>query len=147
MNEYQYDDCLALPPKEMIGRSKKNGRILCAFGDIIYKILKGLGFKSQSFFGICEYFEMGSGWGGLSLGTFFICSKTSNNIARAHELGHMIQNAKIGDPEMSALTVLSAIRYWKRKITGDKTPYDSWWFEGQATEIGLKYLSLHRVDT
>lgn len=33
-----------------------------------------------------------------------------------------------------------ALRYWKRELFGAKTPYDSWWFEGQATELGNRYV-------
>ena len=38
----------------------------------------------------------------------------------------------------------SAIRYWYRNIKvsfgKDLQPYDSIWFEGQATTLGLKYI-------
>jgi hypothetical protein len=41
---------------------------------------------------------------------------------------------------MLALSIGSVARYWYREIFGAKTPYDSWWFEGQATELGTKYV-------
>ena len=41
---------------------------------------------------------------------------------------------------MLALSLGSVARYWYREIFGAKTPYDAWWFEGQATELGTKYV-------
>lgn len=42
---------------------------------------------------------------------------------------------------MLCFSIGSALRYWARELFGAKTPYDSWWFEGQATELGTKYVN------
>ena len=78
------------------------------------------------------------------MGWFFICSKYSSDRLKSHEVGHGIQNAAIGGLKMLALSIGSAVRYWWRNIFEAKTPYDAWWFEGQATEIGLKYVAKHK---
>ena len=45
---------------------------------------------------------------------------------------------------MLFLSLGSVARYWYREIFGITTPYDSWWFEGQATELGTKYVKIRK---
>ena len=141
MKHKYYGIYLKLSPQELIHYQKKNGFILYYIGVLVYKILILLKFQPKSFYNICPYFEIGENWGGLELGWFFICDKDSSDDLKCHELGHGIQNAAIGGFKMVGLCILSALRYWYRIIFKIKTPYDSWWFEGQATELGTAYLN------
>lgn len=92
-------------------------------------------------FGWAWYFEVGKGWGGLNLGFIILCGKDSNNVLKAHEYGHSFQNCKYGFA-MVFLTLASAIRYWyytlMERIGKTLSDYDSWWFEAQATKIGVE---------
>lgn len=98
-------------------------------------------------FGWTWHFEVGKGWGGLSLGLIFLCCKDADNPLKAHEYGHTFQNCKYG-PAMVLFTLASAGRYWYRTVMrdwlGKKLPdYDSWWFEGQATTLGTQLYTQH----
>lgn len=140
MKNIDYSNYLNLSPQKLKSLQKKQGWILYYIGIIIYKILILLKFQPKSFYNICPYFEIGENWGGLELGWFFICGKNSTEKLKCHELGHGIQNAAVGGFTMVALCIASAARYWYRIIFKVNTPYDSWWFESQATELGKKYL-------
>lgn len=144
MKNTNYEVYLEMSPEELKALQKKNGWTMYFIGSIVYMVLIWLGFKPKSFYGICPYFEIGSNWGGLEMGWFFICSKHSSDRLKSHEVGHSVQNAAIGGLKMLALSIGSAVRYWWRNIFGAKTPYDAWWFEGQATEIGLQYVAKHK---
>ena len=95
--------------------------------------------------GGCLCFEVGKGWGGVSFGLFMLVSKTSGTHTRNHEFGHAIQNARYGIAHVG-LSLASAVRYhWrnfqiKRNPLVELPPYDAFWFEGQATELGEKYI-------
>ena len=91
----------------------------------------------------CWYFEVGkSNWGGLNLGLVIICQPNAPDYLKNHELGHAIQNCRFG-PIMPFFVLASAIRYhylnYLEKEGLPVVPYDSWWFEGQATSLGDKY--------
>lgn len=144
MKNTNYDKYLDLSPEELRALQRSKGWAVCCIGTIVYFTLILFGCKPKSFYGICPYFEIGSNWGGLEMGWFFICSKHSSDRLKSHEVGHGVQNAAIGGLKMLSLCIGSAMRYWWRAIFGAKTPYDSWWFEGQATEIGLKYVNKHK---
>ena len=141
MKNLNYDIQLKLTPIELKNLQKQKGWLLYYIGIIVYKILILLNFEPKSFYDICPYFEIGTNWGGLEMGWFFICDKNSTEELKCHELGHGIQNATIGGFKMVGLCILSALRYWYRIIFKIKTPYDSWWFEGQATKLGTAYLN------
>ena len=88
------------------------------------------------------YFNVGTSWGGLEMGTMFIKDKNSLNL-EAHEYGHTFQNAIYG-PFYVFIAISSAIRYWYREYLfrynlskyQELCDYDSIWFEGSATVIG-----------
>ena len=90
------------------------------------------------------YFEIGESWGGLELGCMCLTSKNPSQHTLNHEFGHQIQNCIYG-PFMICISIASAIRYhyrnWikKHKPTINLPPYDSIWFEGEATKIGDYY--------
>lgn len=144
LKDKNYTNILNKDPSELLNMQHKNGFVLSFIGDIVYLILCLLGYQQKIFYDICPYFEIGKGWGGLSLGWFFICCKDSSESLKCHEVGHTLQNANIGGWKMLALSFGSAARYWYREIFGATTPYDSWWFEGQATELGTKYVEIRK---
>ena len=139
-----YDSILQMEPNELFQLNRKNGLVLSLIGDIVYKVLLAMNYKPKDFYDICPYFEIGKGCGGLSLGWFFICCEDESESLKCHEVGHILQNANIGGHKMLALSIGSVARYWYRKIFGATTPYDSWWFEGQATELGAKYVEIRK---
>ena len=61
---------------------------------------------------------------------------------RNHEHGHAVQNAVYGVLMPFIVCIPSATRYWCRRTKDPSTlpPYDSVWFERQATEWGSKYI-------
>lgn len=90
-------------------------------------------------------FYFGKGWGGLTLGAVIIVSEDCSPSTIAHEYGHTIQNLIFGPFEFF-IGIASAARYWYREIKRKRDPtcylppYDSIWFEGQATRLGLNFL-------
>ena len=89
-------------------------------------------------------FKIGKGWGGLSLGPFAIVSEDASQHTLNHEFGHSIQNCQYGFL-MVAITLASVFRYhyrnWIKKHKPNQTlpPYDSIWFEGEASDLGNFY--------
>ena len=90
-------------------------------------------------------FAFGKGWGGLTLGAVVIVAGDSSLSVLFHEYGHTVQNLIFGPFELF-IGIASAARYWYREIKRKRDPacylppYDSIWFEGQATRLGLKFL-------
>ena len=90
-------------------------------------------------------FAFGKGWGGLTLGAVVIVAEDSSLSVLFHEYGHTVQNLIFGPFELF-IGIASAVRYWYREIKRKRDPachlppYDSIWFEGQATRLGLKFL-------
>ncbi|MCR5089719.1 MAG: hypothetical protein K6C08_09425 [Oscillospiraceae bacterium] len=100
-------------------------------------------------FGNCINFTVGRNWGGGSAGVFmFTCQKASRRL-KEHEHGHSIQNCFYG-PLMPFVNLQSSIRYLYRfviqKLFPQKKlpPYDSAWFEGEATALGRTFM-LNRI--
>lgn len=80
-------------------------------------------------------------WGGnFSLGMFvFLCDDQIDRII-AHELGHCYQNLIFGVLKPFLVSIPSVFRFYVLKgryMTIEE--YESVWFEGQATRIGLKH--------
>lgn len=94
--------------------------------------------------GGCWYFEIGQNWGGLEIGLFFVVNENSTSHIKNHEFGHAIQNAVFGVFFPFCIAIPSALRYWHRKWRNfnnkQNAPYDSIWFERQATNLGEKYI-------
>ena len=116
------------------------GWLLSFVGIIVFGFLWLIGKRPKDYYGICPYFEIGKDWGGVEMGWFFIVSKSCGEATKNHEVGHIIQNALVGGVPTMIYSIGSFARYWKRRIFGAKTPYDSWWFEGQATELGTAFV-------
>ncbi len=98
-------------------------------------------------FGNCVHFEAGRNWGGGSLGVFlFTCTNASQRL-KEHEHGHSIQNCFYGPLMPFVVNLPSSARYWYRRavhaVRPEKRlpPYDSIWFEGEATRLGHAFFS------
>ncbi|MBQ6823172.1 MAG: hypothetical protein IJP27_00825 [Clostridia bacterium] len=108
-------------------------------GCLIASILFLFG-KRPKKWGYSYYFEVGKNWGGASVGIFFITGKYASERLKNHEFGHSIQNCYFGFLMPLIVNLPSTLRFWYRtlfKIT--HPPYDSIWFEGQATRLGTWY--------
>jgi hypothetical protein len=126
------------------------GIIMTLIGCIVAGALIIAGYKPKKW-GRCWYFEIGSGWGGVELGIFFITNKNPSVHTRNHELGHGFQNCKYG-PFMIIISLMSMCRYWYRELRYHRrgltppTAYDDIWFEGEATKIGTEFMSTFEKD-
>lgn len=94
--------------------------------------------------GGCLSFTIGKHWGGVSLGIVMITDKGSTEITKNHEFGHALQNCRYG-LLMPIFSLMSAVRYWYREIRerrglDNKTDYDAFWLEGEATKLGNTYI-------
>lgn len=102
--------------------------------------------KKPKKWGYCWYFEVGKCWGGTELGIFFIKDSSDSVHIKNHEHGHALQNCYWGFLMIPVISLPSFLRYWYRriivKIKKDKKlpPYDSIWFEGQATRLGTEFI-------
>lgn len=94
------------------------GIIMTVIGAIVALCLLVSGHKPKTL-GPAVYFEFGEGWGGLSLGGFFFCSKDSPMSTKYRECGHGLQNLVLGPFMPFAICIPSAARYW---LYNFKTP-------------------------
>lgn len=140
MKNTDFTPYLEMTPAELRKLQRKKGWALSAVGCIVYGVLRLFRQKPKDYKGICPYFEVGKNWGGVEMGWFFICGKNCGDSVKRHEVGHNVQNAAVGGLRMLGLSICSAVRYWWRCIFVVKTPYDSWWFEGQASRLGTEYV-------
>ena len=80
---------------------------------------------------------------GFSIGITIVVGQENEGL-KSHELGHTYQNAILGLLMPFLVSIPSVIRYWVREIQykngKELKPYDSIWFEGQATNIGKMVL-------
>lgn len=100
--------------------------------------------------GYAWYFEVGKSWGGASLGPVFIKDRTNDSAhLKNHEFGHSIQNCYFGPLMPFIVGLPSSTRYrlrrFKEKVLkkSPKTPYDSVWFESQASRLGDDFMKWH----
>lgn len=107
------------------------------FGCLVALVMLITGHKAEKF-GRCYRIAAGKSWGGFELCFFFLIDNNKYFITSAHEVGHSFQNAIYGPFTLFIITISSIIRYWYRHITKNFTKdYDTIWFEGSATDIGL----------
>lgn len=94
-------------------------------------------------FGPLVWFEAGRNWGGSEYGAFFVVERGAGEGLKCHEAGHSVQNLIFGPLTPVLVSVPSAVRYWVRRAQAKRgralPPYDSVWFERQATAFGKKY--------
>jgi hypothetical protein len=129
-----------LTPEQLKKLQWKNGWAVSCIGAIIYAVLLLCGIKPKDYCGICKCFEIGKSWGGFSAGWFFVCGKNVSEQIKHHEIGHILQNAVVGGLPMLLYTICSIIRYWYFMICKPNKSYYSWWFESQASMIGIEYM-------
>lgn len=94
-------------------------------------------------YGLCCSFELGQGWGGCSMGPFFFTQKGASPRLKNHEHGHALQNCKYGPFMPFVVSAPSTCRYWYRRAVEKRKklpPYDSVWFEADATKRGTEYV-------
>lgn len=87
----------------------------------------------------------GSGWG-FEMGCFFFIAHDCDDYLnlKLHECGHGLQNILWGPLMLFVISIPSMIRFWYREylIKKGKTlkPYESIWFESQASRFGYIYI-------
>lgn len=140
MRNYDYTNVLGMTPAELYKKQWSKGWALSSIGWIVYWVLRLFKQRPKDFYGICPYFEIGQNWGGCCMGWFFICGKNSNYRTKCHEIGHFVQNAGVGGLRMLGYSICSLFRYWYRKIFETRTAYDDWFFEGDASRLGTRYV-------
>lgn len=140
MTNKDFSKHLSMTPKQLRFRQLTRGLPMAIVGAIVFVVLFICGNRPKNYKGICPYFEVGKNWGGVEMGWFFICCKNCGDSTKRHEVGHLVQASAFNGFVMLGLSIGSAARYWWREIFGAKTPYDAWWFEGQATKIGTEYV-------
>ena len=122
----------------------------CSIGGLLIAIGMLLTGHRPHRFGCCIQFEAGRNWGGGSVGIFMFTCKGASYRLKAHEHGHSIQNAFYGPLMPIIVSIPSTLRYWFRRIIQKifpkikLSPYDSAWFEGQATRLGMEFLAVNR---
>lgn len=110
-------------------------------GAVMAAGLIATGHKPQRW-GLCCSFEVGKNWGGFSMGPFFVTHKGASASLKNHEHGHALQNCIYGPLMPFVINGPSTVRYWYRRALEKKKtlpPYDSIWFEGDATKRGTEY--------
>lgn len=126
------------------------GVIMTLIGAFVSIALLVTGHKPARQFGWFICFEVGTGWGGFSMGPFMVVSKDVTLRTKQHEAGHGLQNIMLGVFMPFVVSIPSMLRYWYRKLivrygkkmTWELPAYDSIWFEGWATSLGTKYFLL-----
>lgn len=118
------------------------GCLLTVPGAILTFLLILTGHKPR-LFGYSLYVEIGRHWGGFNLGGFFFVQKGASQTLKSHEYGHAWQNLWFGPLMPILITIPSAVRYHYRNVKQKQghalPPYDAFWCERWATELGRKY--------
>ena len=121
------------------------GLPLTLAGSVVALALLLTGHKPKRW-GYCWYFEIGRNWGGFEMGCFFVKDRTPSRHIMNHEHGHGIQNCYLGPFMPFVVCLPSSLRYWFRALRSrlfpqhKLKPYDSVWFEGQATRLGTQLM-------
>lgn len=119
------------------------GIIISLSGILVAIVLLMFGFI-PSMLGYCLHFTIGNDWGGVNLGVVIITDKQLNGASLYHEHGHAIQNCYLGPLMIFLVAIPSTVRYWYYRICYCRgkslPPYDSVWFEKQATDLGVEQI-------
>lgn len=114
------------------------GIVMTVLGAIALLILYALNYEVKKY-KTTWYVVVPGKWGGIALGMFFVVCEESEGLLN-HEYGHTIQNAVYG-VGMIFIGLASLIRATVRTVllnNGKKlSPYESVWYERQATEWGM----------
>lgn len=127
------------------------GLPITLLGCVTALLLLITGHKLQKW-GYCYYFEVGNGWGGVSLGPIFVVNKQASRHTKNHESGHSHQNCAWGLLFPFVIAIPSCVRYWYREIRARKgnpcaSSYYSVWFEKEASEIGTDFIHWYKNNT
>lgn len=119
------------------------GLLLTLLGYFLMLILLPFGRVRRYSYTLYFEFNKKTGWG-FSLGTVFFVGKQADKSIKEHEFGHTVQNAILGPFMIFLVSIPSVVRFWYRDYLYSQgkyrqTPYDSVWFEGSASYIGLKH--------
>lgn len=122
------------------------GFISSFIGFCISGVLLAIGRKPKKW-GWSWYFEVGNSSSAFTCGPFFFAGSRVSDRTKNHEFGHGIQNTQLG-PLMVLVTLMSVVRYWYRDFLhyvfkvkySDMKPYDSAWWEGEATKLGTELI-------
>lgn len=120
------------------------GVIMSLIGAIVALVLLAMGYQPKRFHYLI-YFEVGNGWGGVSLGCFFFVQNGASVSTLRHESGHALQNVMLGVFMPFVIAIPSVVRcayrrYMQHKGQGYRlSPYESVWFESWASYLGKKY--------
>lgn len=119
------------------------GLLLTLLGYFLMLILLPFGRIRRYGYTLYLEFNKRTDWG-FSLGTVFFVGKQADKSMKEHEFGHTVQNAILGPFMIFLVAIPSVIRFWYRNYLYSrgkhpKTTYDSIWFEGSATYIGLRH--------
>ena len=120
------------------------GSVMTVIGMCIALVLMCFGNKPYRFHTLV-YFTIGWGWGGINLGPFFIICKDAPLHTKLHESGHAIQNIIFGPLMPFIVGIPSFIRSrqyaskLRQGLAHTLPPYDSAWYEAQATDLGYRY--------
>lgn len=123
------------------------GLVLTLIGCVVASVLILAGHRPKRY-GCCLLFEVGDGWGGVSLGPVILIDRNEPESTKAHEHGHAIQNIVYGPFVIFLVCIPSAVRYWYRRVyqkakhAQPLPPYDSVWFEVQATRWGRRFADI-----
>jgi len=139
-----------LSDREFYLRSFTWGLPVNIAGAIAALCLLTTGHKPERF-GNCVNFSVGTNWGGGSMGIFMITCRNASRQLKEHEHGHSIQNCFYG-PFMPLINLRSSSRYLYRACVQclmrhqALSPYDSVWFEREASELGTQYMNHTRQN-
>lgn len=123
------------------------GILMNILGLLIISVLVCCGKKIEKH-NLSYYIKIGNNWGGVSFGMFFLTEKAPSEHTKDHETGHALQNCLWGVLFPFVIALPSVVRYWYRKYLKWKhrkdsnfilKPYDSIWFENQASLWGSQY--------
>lgn len=135
---------MSMTKKKFYSLSCTWGIIMTVIGSVAALVLVITGHKPKKH-GWCYRFEVGNGWGGVSLGPVIITAANPSEHTKNHEHGHALQNCLWGPLMPFVIALPSATRYWIRKVQYKQgknlEPYDSAWFEGDATRRGTEFMN------
>lgn len=136
--------------EKIVKLSNTWGILTTALGYLARLYFKIIGIKGTTF-GACKVYRYGPRWVMISIGTTVVISPKSPHSVIVHEIGHTLQNAKLGILYPFIVGIPSFIRcgyyYFLDLIrVTPKRAYSAAWFEAQATKMGAEYIVRNGLD-
>lgn len=136
--------------EKIVKLSNTWGILTTALGYLVRLYFKIIGIKGTTF-GACKVYRYGPRWVMISIGTTVVISPKSHHSVIVHEIGHTLQNAKLGILYPIIVGIPSFIRCgyyyfldWIR--VKPKRDYEAIWYEAQATKLGAEYIVRNGLD-